>query len=482
VKLIRWAPVGLAAIAEAAWIWVVAGFAQELVLQAQVLTLAAFTLAVVAGVVAARGLGPRLGERWPPLALGFAIVAGLAGMLADPAARGAFGAGGGGIGAALGANPGGLLVGLAVLRGYGHAHVPLSEDRLARLLFGGMLAISLVGLVGGLITEPFRSRFETDAMTGTLVFAGSAVLALALTRLTIVGAGSGADWTKNPVWVGLLIAIVVMAEVVAAPAVGLVRPAVELTFGLAIGPLLVLGMLFGWSRGSVQAVIVVLVLGAAILILLPVLGNGSSGTATPGGLGTGPSTPPPPPDPGVASIGIVLLAIVGVVVVLLLIRAWMRGAVVMADTVFETRTIDRGVDDVAGGRRRRRFFRPAPSDAAAAYRSLLLDLADRPIVARATGETPREHAHRLRGDGWGRLALELLAADYALDRFAGERLTPVENHRGVGRWRRLRADLRPIAPPSLEDAGPGRAGRAAGRLADDEDLASGLRAREELDR
>lgn len=481
MKIIRWVPVGLAAIAEAAWIWVLAGFAQELVLHPPVLGLPAFAIAVVIGIVTARLIGLRLGERWPPLALGVAVAGSLVGVLVDPAARGAFAPGGGGIGAALASNPGGLLVGLALLRGYGHAHFPLSEDRLGRLLFGGMLTLSLVGLVGGLIAEPFRSRFEADALTGTLVFAGTAVLALALTRLTIVGAGSGADWTKNPVWVGLLIAIVVMAEVVAAPTVGLVRPAVELAFGLAIGPLLVIGMLFGWSRGSIQAVIVVLVLGGAILILLPLVGSGSTTTTSPGGLGTGPSTPPPPPDPGVASIGIVLLGIVAVVVVLLLIRAWMRGAAVDADNVFETRTIDRGDDQVHEDRRRRSFFRAAPTDAAAAYRRLVADLADRPIVARAIGETPREHARRLRGDGWGRLALELLAADYALDRFAGETLTPVEDHRAVGRWRRLRTELRPVPPPSIEETDPGQRRRPRG-LGEAEDLASGLRARDERER
>jgi hypothetical protein len=481
MSLIRWAPVGLAAIAEAAWIAVVAGFAQEVVLRLPVVTVADFVVAVVVGVAGARVVGLRLGVRWPPLALGLAIGAGLGGVLLDPTAREAL-VSGDGPSAALAANPGGLLLGVAVLRGYGHAHVPLSEDRLGRLLFGGTVAISLLGLVGGLVTDPYRSRFETDAMTATLLFAGSAVLALALTRLTVVGAGSGADWTKNPIWVGLLVAIVALAELVAAPAVGLVRPAIELTFGVIVGPLLVIGMLLGWSRGSVQAVLVVLVIGAFVLVLLPFIGSSASTTTAPGGLGTGPSTAPPPPDPGVASIGLALLAIVGVVVTLLLIRAWMRGAVVDADDAWETRSIDRGDETVHVRRRRRRLFRPVPRDAAAAYRMLVDELAGRPVVAREAGETPREHARRLRGDGWGRLGLELLAADYALDRFAGERLTPVEDRRAIGRWRRLRGELRPYVPPPIEEADPRRRRRGMGRFDDAEDLASGLRARDELDR
>ncbi|HEX7949235.1 MAG TPA: DUF4129 domain-containing protein [Candidatus Limnocylindrales bacterium] len=483
VNLLRWVPVGLAGVAEAAWIAVVAGFAQELVLRDPVIGLPWFVAAVAGGIVAARVLGVRLGDRWPPVALVLAIVASVVGLFVDPAARAALGPGGAGPIAAIGANPGGLLLGLALLRGYSHASVPLGEDRLVRLLFGGTVAISLLGLVGGLITEPYRSRFESDAMTATLAFAGCAVLALALTRLTVIGAGSGADWPRNPVWVGLLISIVALALLVAAPAVGLVRPAVEIAFAILIGPLVVAGLLFGWTRGSIQALLVVLLLGAAAVTLLPLLGGGGSGTPAPGGgLPGGPSTPPPPPDPGAASIGVILLAIVGAIVLLLLIRAWMRTATVQADTVLETRTIDHGDGEVHPQRRWRRPFRAAPTDAAAAYRSLLADLAGRPIVARATGETPREHARRLRGDGWGRVRLELLAADYELEQFAGVPLTAVEHRRAIDRWRRLRVELRPVVPPSPDQLRPARRDRGPGAGRQAEDLASRLRAREELDR
>ena len=483
MTLVGWVPVGLAAAAEAAWIAVVAGFAQELVLRSPVIGLPWFVAAVVGGVVAARLLGVRLGDRWPPLALVLAVGASAVGLFLDPAARAALAPGGLGPGAAIGDNPGGLLLGLAVLRGYSHASIPLGEDRLARLLFGGTVAISLLGLVGGLIAEPYRSRFESDAMTATLVFAGCAVLAMALTRLTVVGAGSGADWPKNPVWVGLLVAIVALALLAAAPAVGLVKPAVEIAFAILIGPLIVAGLLFGWTRGSIQALLIVLLLGAAAVTLLPLLSGGGSTATTPGGgLPGGPSTPPPPPDPGAASIGVILLAIVGAIVLLLLIRAWMRNATVRADSLIETRTIDHGDEEVHRPRRWRGPFRAAPTDAAAAYRSLLADLAGRPIVARAVGETPREHARRLRGDGWGRVPLELLAADYELERFAAVPLSAIEHRRAIDRWRRLRSDLRPVVPPSPEQLRPSRRDRGPGAGRDAEDLASRLRAREELDR
>jgi hypothetical protein len=53
-------------------------------------------------------------------------------------------------------------------------------------------------------------------------------------------------------------------------------------------------------------------------------------------------------------------------------------------------------------------------------------------------ETPAAHARRLRDEGRGDLGLELLVADYELDRFGGVSLTPNEERRAIARWRRLR--------------------------------------------
>src|SRR5436190_409129 len=57
MSLLRWVPAGLAAIAEGAWISVVAGFMDELVLRAPVLGLPAFAAVVALGVVLARTVG-----------------------------------------------------------------------------------------------------------------------------------------------------------------------------------------------------------------------------------------------------------------------------------------------------------------------------------------------------------------------------------------------------------------------------------------
>jgi hypothetical protein len=185
-------------------------------------------------------------------------------------------------------------------------------------------------------------------------------------------------------------------------------------------------------------------------------------------------------DQGVLILGGALLTIVGTIVLLILIRIWMRGIEVEQDELLETRSIDRG-EPREPRRQRSRLARPAPADAAAAYRALLADLAPRRIVRRAPGETPRDHAHRLRGDGWGRLSLELLAADYAITRFAGAELTPAEHARAIARWRRLRTDLRPAPLPSPDETGPASRKPGADDGIDTHDLPPRLRARLDSD-
>jgi len=77
---------------------------------------------------------------------------------------------------------------------------------------------------------------------------------------------------------------------------------------------------------------------------------------------------------------------------------------------------------------------------------LLEDLDQHPGLRRQDGETPVEHAARLRAVGTGRLALELLAADYGLARFGHVAITDRETRRAIARARTLARDL----PRSLE--------------------------------
>jgi hypothetical protein len=104
--------------------------------------------------------------------------------------------------------------------------------------------------------------------------------------------------------------------------------------------------------------------------------------------------------------------------------------------------VDRGEGTPGTARRWGRRRMPAPTDAVAAYRALIRDLASVPDLRREPSETPAEHARRLRTRGESGLSLDLLAADYALARFGDRPLSAAEHHRALGRWRSLRSGLR----------------------------------------
>jgi hypothetical protein len=435
-------PLLLAIVAEAAWIAVVGGLIQEYALREPVIGLPQLGLFVLAGVFAARFLAGRLGARWPLVSLGLIASGAAIGLLLAPAARSAVDAGGlRGLGAAIAANPGGLFAGLAVLRGFGHARQPLREDTLGRLFGGGVLAIALAALAGGLVAEPLRSSYLADVLTASLVFVASAVLALALTRQSAIGPDSQIDWPRNPAWVGLLLLLVAIVVVLAVPAAAIAPMAIELAIAVLLAPLVVIGLVAGWTRSGARFVGIVLVAGALLMGLSQRFSGGSQPAAT-GTAGPGSRAAPTEADPGLLLVGGGLLTVVGILCVLLLVRLWMRRTATRAADVDEVRTIDRGSGREPRQPRRPRLpWRRSPADAVTAYRALMGDLDQRPPVRRYPAETPAEHARRMREHGFGGLSLDLLAADYALARFGNMPLTDRENRRAIGRWRELRRRL-----------------------------------------
>jgi hypothetical protein len=96
---------------------------------------------------------------------------------------------------------------------------------------------------------------------------------------------------------------------------------------------------------------------------------------------------------------------------------------------------------------RRRTVRRNPTSAAEAYLALLDDLADQETLARLPTETPRDHAHRVGGQGLELFPLALLAADYQLTTYAQVDVTEQETARALARWRRLRALAGQRPPP-----------------------------------
>src|SRR5262249_30564026 len=159
----------------------------------------------------------------------------------------------------------------------------------------------------GVVTEPYRSTFEADALVATVVFLASTLLALALTRLSVQGADTGADWPRNPVWVGMLVAVILLVEAVAVLSAGGPPRLLELLFGIALGPLVVAGLLFGWTRRTLVAFVAV----GVIAFLIVALGQfmSSQGTAqVTGGVGGAGANSQSPPAPG-ANVQIVTTAV-----------------------------------------------------------------------------------------------------------------------------------------------------------------------------
>jgi hypothetical protein len=436
IALLPALPLALVIIAEAAWISVVAGLVQEFTLHPPTTGIASLAAFVATGVIAARVVGPRLGERWPLVGLGLCVAGGVAGWLSSPEARVPLGVGA--VGDSLAANPGGWLAALAILRGFAHARLPLSEETIGRLLGAGVPGLAFAAILGGVVAEPFRGQFLADAIVAVITFATTATLALALTRLAAVGADSGFDWRRNPTSVALLAVLVLAAGALAVPASSVTAPAIAFLVGVSIVPLLVIGLVVGFDRRTARLLVIALVAVVALATFMNLIGGPSPATGTD-------VVPPPevtasPPDEAIV-IGAGLVLVLAALAVILLVRLWMRRIPRVEDDVRETRMIDHGSERPRIGRRESRRRRTAPIDAATAYRALVDELADRPAVRRELGETPAEHARRLRAAGASDLRLDLLAADYALARFAGITLSRFEDRRAVARWRSLRRDL-----------------------------------------
>jgi hypothetical protein len=443
-------PLALTVVAEAAWITIVARVVNEYFLRQAVLDIPVLALFVVVGVAASRQLAPSLGRRWPVFTLFATIAAALVGVLWAPDARAALDLPfPDGLTAMLGANPGGLLAGVAFLRGvaWGHAGLPLPEDKLIRLVGGGLIVIALAAVAGALATEPWRATFLAGALIDGLVFAGSALLALAFTRQAIAAGDVAAGWQRNPIWVVTLLVAVVTLVILAVAVSGQVKPTLELIVAALIAPIAVIGLMAGWTKRGLRVFMAILIgavvfgsVGSAIVQLQ------QAGSGEGNGVGVQASAVDTAVTIGVAGSVLVL----AVVVVLVLVRLWMRRLRVERSDVVEERYVDRSEESEVRPRRRRRLgFGRKPADAVAAYRALLADLSDRNGVRREVWETPHEHAERLRQERLGSLPLNLLAADYALAEFGEVELTPAENRRAVSRWRLLRRRLQ--ATPESEE-------------------------------
>jgi hypothetical protein len=383
-------------------------------------------------------LGPRLGERWSGVAVALAALVGAVGWLASPEVRTILRADGvDGLGPAFAANPGGWLAALAFVRGMAHARLPVDPQRIGTLLAAGIPGLAFAAVIGGMITEPWRTSYLATAQLQVLLFLACAIGALALARLSQEGYGAHIDWRRNPAWLLLLGGLVVVAGVAAVLVSASAGSTIATVAGALIVPLLVVGFVVGFDKRSLR------IMGYALLAMA-VLGIIVRAVAARGGIPVAVLPPLSPPTQGnseaqttIALGAVVVVLIVAVLAVMLLARLWLRRTPRPATSDEEDRIIDHGGEldgDPRRPRRAPRFGRrQRPTDAVGAYLALLASLDGRQPVARGQGETPAEHARRLRTAGHGTFALDLLAADVGLATFGRVDLGAAEHRRAVAR-------------------------------------------------
>jgi hypothetical protein len=454
-------PLLLALLAEAAWIAVLAGLLDAFALHDPVIGVPALLLAAAAGLVAARTLGPRLGDRWSPVAVGLAVAVGATGWLLSPATRDLLRAGGtDALGPALAANPGGWLAALAFVRGMAHARLPVDPQRIGTLLGAGIPGLALVAIIGGMAGEPARSDFLATAQLQVLLFLASAIAALALARLTQVAHGARIDWRRNPAWLFLLGGLVVATAAGAAWIGASSGTTIATAAGAMLVPLLVVGFVAGFDRRSVR-ILAISALAVAVLGVVVRAVSAPGGGPPPGAIQLPPITEGDPQAQTSIALGaLAVVVIAAALLVMLLARLWLRRSPGTAALDDEERIIDHGGELDGEPRPRRRGprlgRRTRPTDAVGAWLALVASLDGRQPVARARAETPAEHARRLRAAGHGTLALDLLAADVGLATFGRVDLRPSEHRRALARADAARATLLAV-PVEPEATGAQRA-------------------------
>jgi len=427
-------PAAATAVAEGAWVAVVYAAVEVGVVRGPlVLGLWPLVLAASAGIVLARRVrGPAAG----PLIAAAVGVAGVAGWASDPAVPELLGSAS--LGQAFAHHGAGWLAALATWRGTRHPD-PTSDD----LVVGSLLAWGVPGLaipwLLGTGTET-RQAYVEVALPATLVFVAAGLVAVGLTRLDALGRNVGIDWRRNRTWLALLVAVVGIVVAIGTPVALLLGMSVEAIMRAVLGPL-------GAIIDAVGGVLGLLAEGVERVVGSMV---GSGGSSPPeSGPPAGPSSVAGPGWVGTAIAVAVSVALVAGAVVLRRLTRGGRPAIRWSPPEAEERRMV--LPRISVRLPRPRLPRLAqlrlrtPSSATGAYLALLRELEREPRSARAPAESPGRHARRLRAAGSGSLSLDLLAADFELERYAGASLTATEVRRAIGRWRACRSSLRP--PP-----------------------------------
>jgi hypothetical protein len=334
-------------------------------------------------------------------------------------------------------HPGGLLLGLAFVRGAAHV-TPEDDERIAEVALGpGLAGVSFVWILLTATGGTGQPWVMQAAFTATLTYVAAALIGLGLARLTGVpeAATVGADRRTRLVLLGVVLALLVVAIPMSSVlGVSLDEP-IRAAVGSGADLLLVLISVLLWPAALLAALLV-----AAFDFLT-------------GGGPTGQPAPLPDPDdiadqfrdllrsqpgsfPMLGFLPIVLAAIAAV----LLGRAYLRRPATREGDrrVLEVRETERPVAlRLPSLRLPRPQRRLVPRTASEAYVASLELLRESPDLARDDAETPAEHGRRLPLDARG-IALRRLAADYSLAEFGGRPISRAEHRRAIQRWEQLR--------------------------------------------
>jgi hypothetical protein len=333
-------------------------------------------------------------------------------------------------------NPGGWLLGLALLRGTAHADSTAEAEVARRVLDRGMIGLVAFWVAATASDLVHNQTFATAGFAATLTFISAGLLSLGLGRLTDLEVE--ASDSAHMRWIALLLAVSGLVLVVGIPLAAVLGLPLESALAGIVGPLGPLLVAFV----TVMSVPIGLVLEALVALdrWLPhahPLPSVPTALASAASHHPVPSGPTPTPDLTwllwVGSIAGVALA--------LAVIAWFvrRPETAMApeptQEVRESERIDMGLGLRLPRLRLGRRWRRSPRDAIEAYRWALDSLVGRD-GARQSGETPREHAARLRPMDIGP-SLGRLAADYEVSALAGRTLNDAEQRRALNRWHRI---------------------------------------------
>lgn len=436
-------PSAATASAEGAWVAVVyAAFQGGVASQPLEIGLWTFVVAAAVGIVVARRVRGRPSSVATAIKIAFAALAGLAGWASDPAVGELVG--GTAFGQAIVHHGAGWLLGLAAWRGTRHAD-PSSDD----LVVGSLLTWAVPGLaipwLLGATAGP-RSAFVEVALPGTLLFVGAGLVAIGLTRLDALGRSVGVDWRTNRTWLALLVGVVGLVLVVGTPVAFVLGASIEAMARALFGPV---DAMLGATLGAVGGLLGPLA-GDIGRVVGPMVGSGHSASSPPGSL-AGPAVPQAPGWLGTAiaiTVGLVLFA--GVIVLWRAVRGapppvrWRPPKTEERRLALPSISV-RWPPALLPRLPRLVLWRSwAPKSATEAYLALLRDLERDEHRARRPTESPARHARRLRAAGDGSLSLDLLAADFELERYAGTALTTLEVGRAIRRWRACRRPVRHV--------------------------------------